>query len=142
MSPSFLDSAAIPWLPLDPALPGVLVKYLSIDTIARETVSLLQMPVGVALPVHRHVGPVSVYTLEGRWRYLEHEWIAGPGSFVAEPAGSTHTPQTLDSASGVVVTLNYVRGDLEMLNAAGEVIGVENCATALRRRRQAERAER
>jgi hypothetical protein len=29
---------------------------------------------------HRHPGPVHGYTLKGIWRYLEHGWVALPGT--------------------------------------------------------------
>ena len=40
---------------------------------------------------HHHANPVTVYTLEGAWGYLEHDWVATPGTFIVEPAGETHT---------------------------------------------------
>ena len=27
----------------------------------------------------------------GYWRYLEHDWIAKPGTYIHEPAGEAHT---------------------------------------------------
>jgi len=29
--------------------------------------------------------------MRGHWRYLEHDWIAKPGTFIYEPAGEAHT---------------------------------------------------
>ena len=29
--------------------------------------------------------------MRGRWRYLEHDWVAKPGTFIYEPAGEAHT---------------------------------------------------
>jgi 2,4'-dihydroxyacetophenone dioxygenase len=40
---------------------------------------------------HRHDTPVMVYGISGSWGYLEHEWIASPGSFLYEPVGESHT---------------------------------------------------
>ena len=37
-----------------------------------------------------------VYTIEGKWKYKEHDWIAGPGSVVYETAASTHTLEVVD----------------------------------------------
>jgi 2,4'-dihydroxyacetophenone dioxygenase len=114
-----------------------MVKYLRIDVSSAETVSLLRMPAHMHLPRHRHIGPVTVYTLEGSWRYLEHDWIAQPGSLIWEPAGSCHSPLTLDSESGTVTTLNMVQGDLEILNRHGKVVAIENCDTAMARQDRA-----
>ena len=30
---------------------------------------------------------VTGYVIRGRWKYLEHDWIAETGSFVYEPPG-------------------------------------------------------
>ena len=46
---------------------------------------------GVQLPRHLHTGPVYAYTMEGAWRYLEYDWVARPGAYVYEPAGTEHT---------------------------------------------------
>ena len=37
---------------------------------------------GAQLGVHYHVGTVRGYTLQGHWRYLEHDWVAKPGTFI------------------------------------------------------------
>ena len=42
---------------------------------------------GAALGTHYHVGTVRGYTMRGHWRYLEHDWVAKPGTFIYEPAG-------------------------------------------------------
>ncbi|MFM0593351.1 2,4'-dihydroxyacetophenone dioxygenase family protein [Paraburkholderia dilworthii] len=133
--PVHVDPADVPWLLLHPSLPGIRVKYLRLDPAGGEMVSLLSMPVGASVPRHHHTGSVTVYTLQGKWRYLEHDWIATPGSVVWEPAGSTHRPEMLESATGVVITLNIMRGSLEVLNRHGDVVAVENCETALVRQR-------
>ncbi|MCH9671541.1 MAG: cupin domain-containing protein, partial [Gammaproteobacteria bacterium] len=36
---------------------------------------------------HRHPAPVTGYTFEGSWGYVEHEWTATAGTFIFEPAG-------------------------------------------------------
>jgi len=46
---------------------------------------------GAQLGVHYHVGTVRGYTICGHWRYLEHDWVAKPGTFIYEPAGEAHT---------------------------------------------------
>jgi 2,4'-dihydroxyacetophenone dioxygenase len=40
---------------------------------------------------HRHSAPVTGFTLDGSWGYLEHEWTATKGTFIFEPPGETHT---------------------------------------------------
>ena len=43
--------------------------------------------------VNRHYHPQQVfaYTISGKWRYLEHDWIATAGDFVYETPGEAHT---------------------------------------------------
>ncbi|MEZ5236195.1 MAG: 2,4'-dihydroxyacetophenone dioxygenase family protein [Acidimicrobiia bacterium] len=46
---------------------------------------------GVRVQTHKHTGPVYAYTSTGAWHYLESEYVNRAGSFLYEPAGSTHT---------------------------------------------------
>ena len=48
-------------------------------------------PPGAQLGIHYHIGTVRGYTIRGHWRYLEHDWVAKPGTFIYEPAGEAHT---------------------------------------------------
>lgn len=93
---SLLDATAtrvvppeeIPWGEL---WGGIEMKMLRIG--ARDGVySLLnRFAPGTVLPPHRHIGSVHAYTIRGTWCYREYDWIAGPGDFIYEPAGSIHT---------------------------------------------------
>jgi 2,4'-dihydroxyacetophenone dioxygenase len=40
---------------------------------------------GAALGTHYYIGTVRGFTLRGRWRYLEHDRVAKPGTFIDEP---------------------------------------------------------
>src|SRR6202008_5058923 len=44
---------------------------------------------GAKLGVHYHVGPARCSTIGGKWRYLEWEWVARPGTFVYEPVAES-----------------------------------------------------
>jgi len=78
---------------------------------------------------------VIVYTVQGRWKYREHEWIAEPGSIVYETAGSSHTPEALppDSGGADIVTLNIIQGELLFVNDKGHVLAAENWKSGLDR---------
>lgn len=79
---------------------------------------------------HRHPGPVILYTLRGRWRYLERDWIAEPGSFIFEPPGDTHTlvvPEDVDD----MIFLSTVKGALIYVDEAGEMTGYDDVFTRL-----------
>jgi hypothetical protein len=83
------------------------------------------------ISLHRHVAPVEAWVIGGRWRYLEHGWVARAGSYVYEPAGDVHTLVTLGDEE--MITLFSVHGPVEYLGPGGEVATVETAETKLRR---------
>ena len=91
---------------------------------------MLKAPADAKLPRHHHSGTVVVYTLKGKWKYKEHDWIAGPGSIVYETAASTHAPEAVPEGGPEVVVLNIVTGDLVYLNDDDSVIATANWRTA------------
>jgi 2,4'-dihydroxyacetophenone dioxygenase len=94
----------------------------------------MKVPLGVQLPKHHHTGTVMVYTIEGKWKYEEHDWVAGPGSIVFETAASAHTFEVVaEGESGYVLTLVQVSGDLLFLDDKGTIVAQENWKTSLQR---------
>ena len=71
---------------------------------------------GSRIGTHYHVGTVHGYTLRGHWRYLEHDWVAKPGTFIYEPAGEAHTLVITDDSPEPMVTLFIVGGGLIYLD--------------------------
>ena len=71
---------------------------------------------GAQLGVHYHVGIVRGYTLRGHWRYLEHDWIAKPGTFIYEPAGEAHTLVVTDDSPEPALIMFIVEGGLVYLD--------------------------
>lgn len=124
---------SLPWLPLAPYAGLASVKLLSADPLRGELILVLRAPPGVQLPQHRTSGSTTIYTVQGRWKYREHDWVAGPGSLVIEPASVLHTPQTLGDGTDDVLLFLLVAGDLQLLDAEGRVIGVENWRSAVSR---------
>ncbi|MFC5610205.1 2,4'-dihydroxyacetophenone dioxygenase family protein [Variovorax soli] len=120
-----IEDESIPWVPFAPYSNEVLIKYFKCDPIRGETITLLKAPAGTVMPRHRHTGTVIVYTVKGSWKYVEHDWIAGPGSIVFETAGSSHTPQALQNGEEVI-TLNIVVGDLLFVNEQDQILAIES----------------
>ena len=56
---------------------------------------------GYSVPTHRHTGPVFGYTTRGAWKYREYDYVNRAGSFLYEPAGSTHTLECLEDDTHV-----------------------------------------
>ncbi len=83
------------------------------------SVMLKALP-GAKLGIHYHVGTVRGYTLAGHWRYLEHDWIAKPGTFIYEPAGEAHTLIVTDDSPEPALILFIVEGGLIYLDKPTE----------------------
>ena len=130
-----IDGESLPWIPFTPYAENVLLKYFKLDPLRGEWIVLMKVPPGVQLPKHHHTGPVMVYTIEGQWKYKEHDWIAGPGSVVYETAASTHTPEVVSMEDGgeYVVTLVQMTGDLAFLDENDNIVALENWKTGMQR---------
>jgi 2,4'-dihydroxyacetophenone dioxygenase len=96
--------------------------------------NLLSIRPGGRLQCHYHTGPVHAFTLKGSWRYLEHDWVAGEGTFVYEPPGEIHTLEA-DPKAGMT-TFFVTRGALIYTDAQGQQIGFEDVFTRLARFRR------
>jgi 2,4'-dihydroxyacetophenone dioxygenase len=93
-------------------------------------VNLLRVKGVGLLSRHRHPGPVHGHVLKGKWKYLEHDWVAEEGSYVFEPPGEVHTlvvPEGVDE----MITLFHVTGSLLYCDPEGKVIGAEDVFTKL-----------
>ncbi|MDX1402223.1 MAG: 2,4'-dihydroxyacetophenone dioxygenase family protein, partial [Kiloniellales bacterium] len=77
---------------------------------------LLRALPGAQIGVHYHVGVVRGYTIKGHWRYLEHDWIAKPGTFIYEPAGEAHTLVIMEDSPEPALILFVVEGALVFLD--------------------------
>jgi len=131
-----IDGDSLPWVPFTPYAPNVHMKYFKLDPIRGEIIVLMKAPLDMQLPRHHHTGTVMVYTIEGQWKYKEHDWIARPGSVVYETAASTHTPEVVSTEGtndGHMVILVQMTGDLVFLDDNNNVVAMENWKTALQR---------
>ena len=74
--------------------------------------------------VNRHYHPheVFAYTISGKWRYLEHDWIATSGDFVYETPGEAHTLVAFEHEDPMRVFF-VVKGPVIWLDENGESTG-------------------
>jgi 2,4'-dihydroxyacetophenone dioxygenase len=88
---------------------------------------------GAMLGTHYHVGTVRGYTMHGHWRYLEHDWVAKPGTFIYEPAGEAHTLVITEDSPEPALIVFVVEGGLIYLDkpANGNVAAYEDGFTLL-----------
>ena len=102
-----------PWVPY---ADGVWIQPCSFNvTTGGFSVVLKGLP-GAKLGVHYHVGIVRGFTMRGHWRYLEHEWVARPGTFIYEPAGEAHTLVITEDSPEPALILFMVEGGLVYLD--------------------------
>jgi len=90
---------------------------------------LTKYPPGTQIPSHRHSGQVFVYTLQGTWGYLEHDFVAGPGSAVFETANSNHTLKVLDDSEEDLILLSLMDGNLITYDDEGNIWAIDDCQT-------------
>lgn len=128
---ALIDVESLPWMPFVPYADNIFLKLIKVDPIRGEWIVLLKVPGGVELPMHHHSGTVMVWTIQGKWKYHEHDWIGTPGSFVYETAGTRHTPVALGDEESV--TLDIVQGDLIFVTPEGAVLAIENWKSMMER---------
>jgi 2,4'-dihydroxyacetophenone dioxygenase len=103
---------------------GSQMQVLHIDLDRELWVVRMRFQPGYAVPTHRHSGDVYAFTLSGSWHYLEFPEVNRAGSYLFEPAGSTHTLNVPASNTEVTDVFFAVFGYNENLDAEGNVISV------------------
>lgn len=119
-----LDGATLPEVPFLPYSEHVTIKLLRIDRASGQIAVILKGPPGAHIGRHKHYGSVTLYTIKGAWRYLEHDWVARAGDFIFETASSSHTFVT--EGDETVEVFAIVEGALEFLDEDGNQIGIED----------------
>lgn len=113
-----------------PQAPDVWFRPLLLNTVSGGWCNLLRVRRAGILSRHRHPMLVVGYVIKGRWRYLEHTWIAEEGSFVYEPPGEIHTlvvPEDCDE----MITFFNIAGAMIYLDQAGMQVGYEDVFTKI-----------
>ena len=95
--------------------------------------NVLKILPGRQLNPHYHISEVHGFTLRGKWRYLEHDWVAEPGSYIYEPAGEVHTLSVPEDADEPMITFFVLHGGLIYLDKVegGKVVGYDDGFTLL-----------
>ena len=83
-----VQSADLPWVPQGSN--NVWFKPIRINLEKGTWVNLLKVAKSGVVNRHRHVAEVEGWVLQGKWRYIEHDWQASPGAYVYEPPGGRH----------------------------------------------------
>jgi len=80
--------AELPFVTIDE---GVELQLLQVDIEAGLWVLRNRFQPGAKVQKHKHTGQVFAFTQSGSWKYAEYPEINTAGSYLFEPAGSTHT---------------------------------------------------
>jgi hypothetical protein len=102
--------------------------------------AILKALPGTVIPKHYHVSTVQGWTLQGEWRYLEHDWVAKAGTFIFEPSGESHTLFIPEDAEEPALILFVISGGLIFTDDDGNFAAYEDGFTALALAREHYRA--
>ena len=123
-----LNTDDLPWAVWDE---GVEAKMLRVSRETGTWVIINRFAPGKRIPTHHHDGAVHAYTLKGRWHYLEYDFVASPGSFVFEQAGSTHTLEAMPDSEEPVEVVFVIEGGLILYDDDGNYSGYTDAQMAL-----------
>ncbi len=108
-----------------PDVPGVDVQPLMLDTHRGVWVLRVVFHPGVVLPTHYHTGSVHVFTLSGRWNYVEYpDQPQTAGSYLYEPGSSVHTFVTPADNTEPTETVMVVEGTNVNFDGEGNFVGL------------------
>ena len=105
-----IDTTNAPFI-RDALMPGIDVQPLFLDPQNGVWVLRVLFAPGVTLPRHFHTGSVHLWTISGRWNYVEHpEQPQTAGCYLYEPGGSVHQLQTPADSTEPTDTFMVVTG--------------------------------
>lgn len=108
---------------------GTLLQLLQVDLSVGVWVVRNRFAPGTTIATHKHTGHVYAFTQKGSWHYLESpEAVNTAGSYLFEPAGSTHTlhvPDTNDGETDVWFTIYGANLNLDANGAVELVIDAQ-----------------
>ncbi len=101
---------------------GGLLQLLQVDLAQGIWVLRNRFDPGTTIQTHKHTGCVYAFTRSGSWHYLESpDAVNSSGSYLYEPAGSTHTLHVPDSNDEVTDVSFVIHGANLNLDDAGNV---------------------
>ncbi len=118
-----LDTKELP-VYADGVMPGVDLQPLFLDPHNGVWVLRVIFHPGVVLPTHYHTGTVHLWTLSGRWNYVEYpDQPQTAGSYLFEPGSSVHTFSVPADNTELTETLMVVSGSNVNFDEDGNFVG-------------------
>lgn len=108
-----------------PQAKDVWFRPLLLNTVSGGWCNLLRVRKSGVLNRHRHPMLVVGYVIKGRWKYLEHDWVAREGSFVYEPPGEIHTLVVPEDCPEMI-TFFSISGAMIYLDEHDRQVGYED----------------
>jgi 2,4'-dihydroxyacetophenone dioxygenase len=105
-----------PWIPFGD---NAAIRHLAFDPRHNIFSNILWVKSQGVIGTHKHRGTVVMVCLEGSVRYLEYDWVAGPGGFIYETPGLCHTLVT-DHPEGVKL-FGWLQGPIEFYDDKGNL---------------------
>jgi len=106
-----------PWIPFGN---NAALRHLAFDVRRNAYSNILWIKSAGVIGTHKHRGTVVMMCLEGSARYLEYDWVAGPGEFIYETPGLIHTLVS-DHPQGVKL-FGWLEGATEFYDEQGQLI--------------------
>ena len=118
------------WIPY---VEGVWFQACRFNVSSGGFANVVKILPGAKLPPHYHISEVHGYTIRGTWHYLEHDWVATPGTFIYEPAGEAHTLVVPKDAKEPMVAFFVLQGGLIYVDSVenGKVVAYDDGFTLL-----------
>lgn len=119
-----MQTEDLPWAH-DVLAPGLSIQLLVADVEGGFLVARTRFKPGTVLPTHLHTGAVHGYTTKGSWFYREYgaESLNVAGTYIYEPAGSTHTLEAPASNTEDTEALFIIHGAFINYDAEGNFVG-------------------
>lgn len=113
-----------------PQAEGVWFRPLLLNTVLGQWSNLLRVRRAGVVSRHLHPAPVHGYVIKGRWRYLEHDWVAETGDYVFEPPGEIHTLVVPEDCEEMITLFN-ISGCLIYLDEADRQVALDDVFTKI-----------
>jgi len=125
-----LDTDELPFADNFLGYEGVRLKVLLADVEGACYVVRIRFAPGVQLMTHLHTGTVHAFTLAGEWGYLEYpdSEPSRAGSYLYEPAGSTHTLKVSDDCTEETDVIFISYGAMVIYDEEGNIVAARDAA--------------